>query len=184
MKKPIKKLKVLKRKVVPTADAGKLTKTKARYRFKEGFADDLKKRSMESYRKGRGKSFELTGATVLRQADSIDDFAVTIAATNILTEKTAPMPVIRQQVLAEILNTSYQTIWRWSSETGQLPEPALIDNTEGRGRGVYHVNEVRVIVAVIGEHLRAYKYYRKDHTGTRDKLFAQIEAVRKSNYKD
>jgi hypothetical protein len=161
-----------------------LTRTQSRYRFKEGHADRVKANSKKQYRKSKGSEFELTGSIVLRALTFIDDEARMLAVENKLSGGTTTQPIFSQQRLAELLDTTYQTIWRWSSQTDQLPEPNLIDNTEGRGRGVYHLEEVRVIVAAIGEHLKAYKYYRKDHVLTRDKVFNEIEALRNVNYGD
>lgn len=159
---------------------------KVRYRMKPAHAVSVKDRARKAYRqsqKAEGKEFELPGATVLRSLAFLDDYAEKLAVHNKLTNKTASMQVVRLTVLAKLLDTSYQTIWRWTSDTEQLPEPVLTARLD-RDRPVYHVEEVRAMVRVIGEHLNQFKYYRKDHTGTRDRIFHAIELLRNTNFGD
>lgn len=172
------KIKIKPRKAV----AVMLPKHKERYRFKPGFADNMRDRARQDYRTERGKEFELSGATVLRSLDFVDEHAEALTCREERTGKIRIMRVIRPTVLAKLLDTSYQTIWRWSSETGQLPEPALTETNQGRERPVYHVEEVRVMIRAIGEHLNQFKYYRKDHAGTRDRIFHDIDQLRLNNY--
>lgn len=159
-----------------------LSSASSRYRFKPGHADDLKERAKKKYRKERGKEFELTGSVVIRALNFVDEEAMIIPVTNQLTAQTEQMPVLRLTHAAKLLDVSYQTLWRWSSETQQLPMPVLVDNTQGREYAVYHLEEVRVMLRTIGDHLTRFKYYRADHNTTRDKVFAGIEALRATNY--
>lgn len=179
MSKPPTKFKVRPRKSVPAADE---PAHKLRYKFKEGFAAKVKDRSLKTYRAQKGKEFELTGNTVLRSINSVEDVAETLLVTNNETGNSFKANVVRLTILAKLLNTSYQSIWRWVSETKLLPEPILVETSKGRERLVYHVDEVRVMVRAIGEHLNRFKYYRQDHTGTRDRIFSEIETIRSNNY--
>lgn len=176
--KPKPKVKIKPRKGVVVT----LPKHQERYRFKPGFADHMRERARQEYRAERGKEFELSGATVLRSLDFVDEHAEALTCRDERTGKMRIMQVVRPTVLAKLLDTSYQTIWRWSSETGQIPEPALTETNQGRERPVYHVEEVRVMIRAIGEHLNQFKYYRKDHAGTRDRIFHDIEQLRLNNY--
>jgi hypothetical protein len=176
---PKPKIKIKPRKTTPVKS---LPKHQERYRFKPGFADKVRSRSLKDYRAERGKDFELSGATVLRSLDFVEDHAESLTIRDERTGKLRIARVVRPTVLAKLLDTSYQTIWRWSSETGQIPEPILTEVSQGRERPVYHVEECRVMIRAIGEHLNGFKYYRKDHTGTRDRIFHGIEELRLNNY--
>jgi hypothetical protein len=146
------------------------------------FAAKVKGMALRSYRAAKKGEFELTGNTVLRALKFVDEYAEKQSVLNTNTGKSAVLPIILPTVLAQLLDTSYQTIWRWSKETQQVPEPTLIDHSRGRDLPVYHVEEARIMVRVIGEHLNEFKYYRKDHAGTRDRLFHEIEQLRHANY--
>lgn len=176
------KVKPTKIKVKPRRVVEDLPKHKERYRFTPGFADKVRTRALKDYRAQQGKEFELSGATVLRSLDFVEDHAALLQVRNERTGKVQVMQVVRPTVLAKLLDTSYQTIWRWSSETGQIPEPILTEVNQGRERPVYHIAEVRLMIQAIGEHLNNFKYYRKDHAGTKDRLFHDIEQLRTSNY--
>ncbi len=159
-----------------------LSRTQSRYRFKEGFASKAKEHARDTYRKNKGKEFELGGSTVLRSLEFVEASAEMLPCKNERSGKTAVMPVIRPTELAKLLDTTYQTIWRWSSDTEQLPEPILTDTSQARGRPVYHLEEVRVIIRAIGEHLNEYRYYRQSHLGVKDRIFSEIETIREANY--
>lgn len=177
--KPIKpKIKIKPRKNVAVI----MPKHQERYRFKPGFADNMRDRARQDYRAERGKDFELSGATVLRALDFVEEHAESLTVREDSTGNIRIMRVVRPTVLAKLLDTSYQTIWRWSSETGQIPEPVLTEISQGRERPVYHVEEIRVMIRAIGEHLNQFKYYRKDHAGTRDRIFHDIDQLRHSNF--
>ncbi len=175
-KKPRIKIKPRKHKAV------NLPAHQVRYRFQPGFADKVKTRAIQDYRSERGKEFELSGATVLRSLDFVEEHAENLTVRNESTGRIAIMRVIRPTVLAKLLDTSYQTVWRWSSETGQIPEPILTEISQGRERPVYHVEEVRVMIRAVGEHLNDFKYYRKDHAGTRDRIIHDIDQLRLNNF--
>lgn len=177
IKKP--KLRLVKRPAQSIQEASQ-PDHKVRYRMKPEHAAAVKTRALRNYRKAQ-EDFELAGNTVLRSLEYLEDYAETIVVRNELTGRTSQMRIVRLTVLAKLLNTSYQTVWRWTSATGQLPEPVLVANLD-RERPVYHVEEVRCMVRAIGDHLNEFKYYRKDHTGTRDRIFHDIDQLRQSNY--
>ena len=161
-----------------------LTRNQSRYRFQPDFAADIKEKSLETYRKSKGKDFELSGNTVLMSLDFCSESAEILPVMNTQTGKMSKMPVVRLTELAKLLNTTYQTIWRWSSDTEQLPAPILVEKTQGRERPVYHLKEVEAMIRILGEHLNEFRYYRKSHTGTLNKLFSGIETIRQANFGD
>lgn len=178
--KPKKRVVKKARTSVPDAEA---PAHKLRYRFKPGFASKVKEHARKAYRADKGKDFEISGATVLRSLDFLEEHTETTMVRNVETKKAHTMPIVRLMNLANLLDTSYQTIWRWTSSTGQLPEPILTaEDSMGVTRPVYHVEEVKIMIREIGEHLNNFKYYRKDHIGTRERIYRAIEAIRNANY--
>lgn len=159
-----------------------LSPRQQRYRFKPGYASKVKQQSLSKYRAAKSKEFELSGATVLRSIGFFEREANTVPVFNKLTGKIDNLPVVGLKVLAQLLDVSYQTLWRWYAETGQLPEPVLITHGKGKDRNVYHVNEVRVMIEEIGKHLNNFRYYRKDHDGTRNRIYSRIEELRNVNF--
>jgi len=171
-------LKVKKRRKITS----KLSKAESRYRFKPGFSDKVKERSRKVYRSSKGKDFELEGGVVLRALEFLDAETKPLPVLNQLTNRVEVLPVLRLMYAAKLLNVSYQTLWRWTSETQQVPMPVLVDTSSGREYAVYHVEEIRVMIRIIGDHLTRFKYYRSDHEATKKKLFAEIEALRALNF--
>jgi hypothetical protein len=162
--------------------AAQAARPKSSYRLNPAVKAQAKEASRRIYRSQKGKDFELGGSTVLRSLEFVDAEAKTLPVTNQISSEVEVLPVLRLTNVAALLDVSYQTLWRWTSETQQLPMPVLVDNTTGREYHVYHLEEVRIIIGVIGEHLNDFKYYRKDHEATRDKLLSQIEALRARNF--
>lgn len=160
----------------------KLTASKSRYKFKPGFSEKVKERSRKVYRNSKGADFELEGNVVLRALEFLDTEAKPLPVLNQVTNKVEVLPVLRLMYAAKLLNVSYQTLWRWTSETQQVPMPVLVDTSSGREYAVYHVDEVRAMIRTIGDHLTRFKYYRSDHEATRKTLFAEIEALRALNF--
>jgi hypothetical protein len=72
---------------------------------------------------------------------------------------------------------SYQTVWRWTGSTKQLPNPVLHE-PHGRKLGVYHPEEVRVILTVIGNHLNRFRRYQKNHDETIQKVNDEVDTIR------
>jgi hypothetical protein len=160
-----------------------LSKTQAKYRFNPSYQENAKETARDNYRKSRGKNFELSGNTVLRSLEFVDTCAEKLPCFSSDTGKSVGIkPVLRLTELAKLLDTTYQTVWRWSSDTEQLPEPALYETTTGRDRPVYHLEECKVMIQHIGNHLKDYAYYRKNHTKVRDLIFADIQHLRETNF--
>lgn len=72
------------------------------------------------------------------------------------------------------LNISGATVTRWIRR-GMLPEPYL---ATGRGN-VYHIEEVRVMVRLIGNHQFEFRQYRDDHVALKKNVFRAIDDVRR-----
>lgn len=119
-----------------------------------------------------------SGNKALDGLRTVDDVSLELDVRNTASGHSGVFSVIRLTQLAEVLGLSYQTIWRWTSDTQQLPAPVLIDSTTGRDFPVYHVEEARVIIEIVGNHLRQFKHYRKDHVGVRKQLHDKINALR------
>lgn len=85
------------------------------------------------------------------------------------------LSVLTLTATAKALGKYYQTIWRWIRDK-QLPAPILKDE---HGRPVYHIDEVKTFVKLIGDHENKLKYYRGDHDVTRKKIKKSISSVRK-----
>jgi len=165
------------RKLVHTSKDAKPT-----HKLKTGFPEKGKERARQVYRKSKGAEFELEGNIVLRALEFVDAEAQPLPVFNQMTNKPEVLPVLRLMYAAKLLNVSYQTLWRWTSETQQVPMPVLVDQSSGREYAVYHVPEVRAMIRVIGEHLTSFKYYRSDHEATKRKLFSEIETLRALNF--
>ena len=162
-----------------------LTKKQRDYKDKPEFSAKMRRTARRSYRKSQGSDFELEGNTVLRSLTFLDEAAKMKRVTTPYSKKAVNMPVVTPTELAKLLNTTYQTLWRWTTpEIGLLPAPIIMDSSTGRKLGVYHRDEVEAMIEVIGQHLNEFKYYRKDHTKTRDKLFDAITTARAIIEKD
>ena len=172
---------IRKRAKMPDPD---LSPRQGKYRFKPGYAATVKEDSLNRYRASKSKSFELGGGTVTRSLTFFEQEANVITVINQTTGKAVKLPAIGLKVLAQLLDVSYQTLWRWYAETGQLPEPMFVTHGSGKDRNVYHVSEVRVMLEEIGKHLNNFRYYRKDHEGTRNRIYSRIEELRSNNFKE
>jgi hypothetical protein len=131
----------------------------------------------ERARRLKGRQFELTGKTTLRALDYLDEACHNMLVSHPSRSKPFTAPVVRILELAELLDVSYQTLWRWTNKT-ELLAPPIYTEAQGKGYGVYHLEEARVIISVVGQHLCEFKYYRKDHMGTIARLAEQLDAVR------
>lgn len=158
--------------------------SKSKYALMPSVRETAKEHSRKTYRNSKGKNFELGGATVLRSLKFLDAEAQVLPVVNKLTSGIEKLPVLRLTNVAALLNVSYQTLWRWTTETEQLPMPVLVDQSTERGYDVYHLEEVRIMIGVIGEHLNDFKYYRKDHDIPRGKLVDQINILRANNFNE
>lgn len=167
MKRPIKKIP---RKPVA---AKKPSTVKERYKQDKDFREIRKKESRTSYRKKLGKDFEIVSP--LRSLDYYTTLAEQLPIT--YNGNTFTAPCIKVTTLADLLQTSYQSLWR-SITAETIPAPVLVTHMGKRELLVYHQDEVRVILSIVGEHKKRFKYYRKDHTDTKTKLYDAISTIR------
>lgn len=147
-------------------------------RYSSGAAvEPILSRSRKKYREERGSKFELSNC--LRSLSYFEDQAVHLPVAFEDNNTVFTAPVYNVQTVAELLEKTYQTFWRWTKEPAIVPPPVLIPvGQKGRTRLVYHREEVRAMITIIGEHEKAFKYYRADHMQTRKKLFDAIDAIR------
>lgn len=158
----------------PTAPvAAKKAAPVSRYKSDEEFRERQKAQSRETYRKASG-GFEMTSPS-----RSLDYFAQLAQQLPVeYNGRTINTSCIKVTALADLLQISYQSLWR-SLNAGSIPAPILVTRMGKRELLVYSQDEVRVILTIIAEHKRQFSYYRKDHHHTRDRLFGEINAIRK-----
>ena len=161
------------------------SKRQREYADNSGIRKNLRNKSRKRYRKEQGASFEIGGASVLRSLEFYREAAVVAPTLSPDETSTHNYPILSMTETAKLLDVTYQTLWRWTTDdVGILPPPIFKEMKTGRLLGVYHADEVKVMIEVIGKHLNGYKYYRKDHTTTRDTLFDKITEVRVKLEKD
>jgi len=141
-----------------------------RYDDDEQYREEVKDVSRRAYRKHVKKELE----NCLRSLDFFEDLA-SVERVKFPDGKLYDCPVMNVPTTAKVLQKLYQTVWRWI-KNGMLPEPFL--EVYGTTKGVYHVDEIRVFIEVLGEHEKLFAYYRNDHTSTKNKLFDRVNLVR------
>lgn len=157
----------------PTKKIGKPAKL-SRYKGDSEFREKHKLAARESYRKTTD-NFELVSPK-----RSLDYYATLAEPLTVeYNGITKTHSCIKVTQLADLLQISYQSLWRHLSG-GSIPSPVLITRMGKRELLVYSQDEVRAILTVIGEHKKRFSYYRKDHHSTREKLFAEINTIRTS----
>jgi hypothetical protein len=77
--------------------------------------------------------------------------------------------------IGEPLNTTGVTATRWLN-ADMLPAPII---ASGRTH-VYHIDEVRSFIKIIGDNQTHFKQYRKEHVHVTDMLFRENALLRKS----
>lgn len=159
----------------------RITKSKGKYGGSDTRKGKVKARRLKTYRKAQ-PDFEMESGIVLRSIPTLSEHAENLPVYNTITNDSDSVMCIRVTVLADLLNCSYQTVWRWINKTDLLPKPVLVDKSRGREDGVYDLREAEIILRAVGEHLRAFKYYRKDHANTRSRIFAEIQKLRETIY--
>lgn len=85
------------------------------------------------------------------------------------------IPAFTITSMGEPLGTTGVTVTRWVNG-GMLPAPVL-ETTRGK---VYHSEEARLMVRIIGEHQRSFRQYRKEHTEIKDTLFSELRRLREA----
>lgn len=149
----------------------KVTST-SRYKVDKDFREKQKAFSRDSYRKSTD-NFEMTSPS--RSLDYYAQLAEQLPVE--YNGVTFTAPCIKVTALADLLQISYQSLWR-STSAGSIPAPVLITRMGKRELLIYHQDEARVILTVIADHKRQFSYYRKDHHHTRKRLFDEITAIR------
>lgn len=144
----------------------------SRYKEDEGFREKRKADSRASYRKNTA-NFE--SVSPLRSLDYYATLAEQLPVE--YNGRTFTTSCIKVTALADLLQTSYQSLWR-SLTAGSIPSPVLVTRMGKRELLVYTQDEVRVIITIIGEHKRQFSYYRKDHHHTRKRLFDEVTKIR------
>lgn len=84
------------------------------------------------------------------------------------------IPAFTLTALGEPLKTSGATVTRWVKRD-MLPEPFL---ETSRGK-VYHIEEARSFVRIIGAHQREFRQYRDEHEDVKDRIFKENAAIRR-----
>lgn len=151
------------------------TKRRRRYREDPAYRAKVMKQARNAYRMKVGVERE----TCLRSLDFLEALATTTRVLVPISPKHvrgADMPVLTLSGTADALQKMYQTVWRWVKHD-MIPKPALKVQF-ANDTWVYHVDEVRAFVEIIGMHERDMSYYRASHKHVREKLFARISFIR------
>lgn len=133
---------------------------------------DIKERiaARERYREKAGVVMD----SCLENLEQLDEMATTITVT-LPNGKVREIQGFTVTGLGGPLKTSGATVTRWLKRN-MLPQPFL---ETSRGK-VYHIEEVRVMVRVIGNHQLEFRQYRDDHEEVKDKLFKAVSDLRRS----
>lgn len=156
----------------------KMTKRQIRYMQDMKYRENAKSLSRRSYRRKVGA--EITSC--LYSLNFLED-AASLFRCKTGKGRTVRMPVLSVPKTAMLLQKLYQTIWRWINN-GTIPAPVLSclerDNNGSVPYSVYHIEEVRALIEIIGEHEQTVTYLRKDHVEVRRRIEQRIFTVRKT----
>jgi hypothetical protein len=130
---------------------------------------DAKAKMRERYRNRVGVVLE----SCLDNLAQLEDFA-TMQAVTFPNGSVREIPAFTLTAAGEPLGTSGATITRWVKR-GMLPEPVL----ETSRAKVYHIEEVRSFIRIIGKHQTEFKQYRDDHDDVKDSIFEANAGIRK-----
>lgn len=132
---------------------------------------DIKNRlaSRKRYRQNAGVVMD----SCLDNLEQLEDMAATLTVT-IPDGRVREIEGFTVTGLGGPLKTSGATITRWIKR-GMLPEPFL-DTSRG---AVYHIEEARVMVRLIGNHQHEFRQYRDDHADLKDQIFDAIFKLRR-----
>ena len=169
LKKPLRK---------PSTKAKRIGKTNTeRYRSDPDFRLKALENQRNYYRKKVAKNFEIVSP--LRSLDYFTEMAELMEVE--YQGRVFKAPCFTKTKAAELLQVSSQTFWRQSSgKDATIPEPVLLARFGKRELIVYHLEELRLMLTIIGEHKRRFAYYRKDHVETKQRLFTAIEELRQT----
>jgi hypothetical protein len=152
------------------SDDGHNITRRRQYQLDPEYKQEVQQRSRHKYRKAAGVELD----SCLRSLDFYTTLAITERVI-LPNGKRRDLPVMDVPKTALVLQTQYQTLWRWISH-GMIPSPALLVGVKG---GRYHVEEVRLLIEIIGKHEQSFRYYRRDHVAVRQALFVTNAAIRK-----
>jgi hypothetical protein len=130
---------------------------------------DAKKAMRERYRARTGVVLE----SCLDNLAQLEDFA-TMHSVTFPNGSVREIPAFTLTAAGEPLGTSGATITRWVKR-GMLPGPVL----ETSRATVYHIEEVRSFIRIIGKHQQEFKQYRDDHDDVKDSIFEANAGIRK-----
>jgi hypothetical protein len=130
---------------------------------------DAKLKSRERYRQRAGVVLE----SCLDNLAQLEDFA-TMHTVTFPNGSVREIEAFTLTAAGEPLGTSGATITRWVKR-GMLPGPVL---ETSRGT-VYHIEEVRSFIRIVGKHQNEFKQYRDDHEAVKDEIFAANAGIRK-----
>lgn len=150
-----------------------VSKRKQRYENDETYRTNAKNASRKSYRKKAGVELD----NCLHSLGFLDNVAES-DKVRLPNGRETDYPVISVPRTSDLLQTLYQTVWRWINQ-GIIPKPILVTaRDDNRPRAVYHIDEVRILVEEIGAHQRQSKYLRKDHTEVIEAIERRINELR------
>jgi hypothetical protein len=90
------------------------------------------------------------------------------------------IPAITTPNLAKLLQKLYQTVWRWI-KSEMIPAPIITSLAwPSKPFFVFHVEEARALVEIIGEHEKTTRYFRKDHRDVVMRIEQRITEIRQS----
>ena len=113
--------------------------------------------------------------TCLANLSHLEDF-VKVQTVTLPNNKEREWPVVSPTAASPALNTTAVSISRWL-KAGLLPEPIL----ETGRTNCWHLEELRSIVTLLGQHFKTHKQYRdKQHDDLKAKIFEANVRIRKS----
>jgi hypothetical protein len=176
VQKPLKK--VIKRVPKNTKEKAKhigVHSSTERYRTDPEFRQKHLANQRAYYRKRKANDFE-----IVNPLRSLNYFATMAEVMEVEYQgRVFKAPCFTKTKVAELLQVSLQTFWRQTSgDDAIVPPPVLVTSTGKKKLLVYHLEEVRAILTIIGDHKRRFAYYRKDHLDTKEKLYTAIRQLR------
>jgi hypothetical protein len=146
-----------------------------RYHSDAAYRDRAKTRGRRAYRT-KVDGFELENCLVslkfIAQAAEVKPCQIPGGGTKKLT-------VLTMTKTAGMLQKMYSTLHRWIKD-GRIPAPVLSEAGSRGNAMLYHVEEVRAMIRIIGKHESEVRYYRGDHTDIRNQVAKAVAEVRKA----
>jgi hypothetical protein len=174
-KPPKKAIKRLSKNTEKKAKSIGVNRSTERYRTDPEFRQKHLENQRAYYRKKKAKDFE-----IVNPMRSLSYFATMAEIMEVEYKgRVFKAPCFTKTKVAELLQVSLQTFWRQTSgDDAIIPSPVLLTRISKKELLVYHLEEVRAILTIIGDHKRRFAYYRKDHFDTKEKLYSTIRQLR------